>query len=179
MKEVVDVKDNIKMVAMILGGICYDGHEYLLYSIKRSRDEANLFVSKLVRTSDGYHIQHDFQNGEKEVLDKVVQRIISREPAASLEKDGYSFIKNVSLVGVSSFDVHLCYVATVPVHLVKECMVQYGFMSENIFNEPVVELKEEKKFNQGFVGNLFLIVFGILILIFSVSVVISTFTHKG
>ena len=84
MKEVIDVKDNIKMVAMLLCGVRYDGHEYLLYSIKRNNKEANIFVSKLVRTSDGYRIQHDFDNGEKEILDRLVQRIINRESGGSL-----------------------------------------------------------------------------------------------
>ena len=178
MKEVIDVKDNIKMVALILGGIRYDGHEYLLYSIKRDREEANLFVSKLVKVSDGYKIQHNFDNGEKEVLEKVVQRIISKEAYASLEKDGYSFIRDVNLVGVCCFDVHLCYVATVSVKLVKECMMEYGLVSEDIFKSPVVELKEDRVLNKGFVGNVFFIIVGVLVIIFSVVMVISIFLRK-
>ena len=179
MKEVIDVKNNVKMVAMLLCGVRYDGHEYLLYSIKRNNKEANIFVSKLVRTSDGYRIQHDFDNGEKEILDRLVQRIISRESVDSLVSDGYSLIQNVELVGVSCFDVHLCYVATVPIHLIHECLNEYGLVHSDNVNGAVAEIVPDRRvFSHGFVGNLFLIAFGILVLIFSVSTIIGVMLRK-
>ena len=180
MKEVIDVKDNIKMVAMLLCGVRYDGHEYLLYSIKRNNKEANIFVSKLTRTSDGYRIQHDFDNGEKEVLDRLVQRIINRENINSLANDGYSLIQNVELVGVSCFDVHLCYVATVPIKLVKDCMNEYGLVhSEHMLDSAVASVVQDRRvFSHGFVGNIFLIAFGLLILVFSVSTIIGVIMRK-
>ena len=96
MNELIDVNDNSKMMAMVLCGIFYDGHEYLLYSIKRSASEANLFISKLVKNSSGYTISHDFDNGEKDVFESVVQRIISKEAIGSLEKDGFRLLPGLS-----------------------------------------------------------------------------------
>ena len=179
MKEVIDVKNNVKMVAMLLCGVRYDGHEYLLYSIKRNNHEANIFVSKLIQTSDGYRIQHDFDNGEKEVLDRLVQRIISRDSIDALGNDGYSFVRNVELTGVSCFDINVCYVATVPIKLVKECLNEYGLVSEKSLENPVADvLEEHKPFSRGFVSNIFFIAFGIFILIFSISILVGVMIKK-
>ena len=176
MKELIDKVNNVKMVALLLLGIGYDGDEYVVYSIKRSNDEANIFISKLVSTSDGYSIHNDFSNGEKEVMERIVQRIISKEPIALLERDGFYFIKDVKLVGKNYFDVQGCYVTTVSISLVKECMKYYGLEREDVFESPVVNVKEDKrKLSDGFVGNLFLIVFGIFIIVFCVGVVFSVF----
>ncbi len=176
MKELIDLNENIKMVAMLFGALCYDRYEYLIYSIKRNSNEANVFVSKLVKTSSGYVISHNFDNGEKEVLDKIIQRILSKESLLSLEKDGYTFKKNVELDGVNYFDVRACYVATVSIDLIKSCLVYYDLIDESFFKQPVVDIIEDnKKFNSGFIGNVFIILFGIFILIFGVSVIISTF----
>ena len=168
-KELIDIKSNHKMVAMLMMGIGYDKDEYLVYSIKRSELEANVFISKLMKSSSGYVIMNDFTNGEKEVLDKIVQRILSRENVESLEKDGYRFIKNIELEGTNYFDIDLCYVTTIPKSLVKECLIHYNLVSENMLKGPIVEVREEKKkFNGGLVGNLFLVIFGIFIFIFSI-----------
>ena len=79
MIEVIDRDTNQKMIAMILCSICYRGDCYLIYCIRREKDDANLFVSKLVQNSQGYVMDSNFLNGEKEVLDNIVQRLLNRD----------------------------------------------------------------------------------------------------
>ena len=62
--------------------------------------------------------------------------------------------------------------ATVPKGLIKDCLIHYGLSDDGIFNSPVVSVVEDKKsFNAGFVENVFLVIFGILVLIFSISMI--------
>ncbi len=176
MKELIDAKNDMKMMVMVMGGIQYGDDSYVVYSIRRDEKDANIFVSRLIQTSGGYKIDNDFKNGEKEVLDKVIQRIISKEAIISLENDGFKFIKNIELVGVNYFDIDLCYVATVPRKLVKDCLIFYDLVNESVFQSPVVDVKEDKRlFNEGFVGNLFLVIFGIFILVFCIGMVAMVF----
>ena len=172
MKELINEDNNMKMMALVMCGLSYGDSKYLLYSVKRSNDEANLFVSKLVKNSSGYTISHDFSNGEKEVLDGVVQRIISKEDVSLLEKDGYHILKGIELGDINYFDVDSCYVATVSVKLVKDCLIFYDLVSDEFLNRPVIDVVDDKKiFNQGFALNVVVIVIGIFIVLFCVSIV--------
>ena len=174
MKELIDINSHVKFMAMICGGFRYQDFEYLFYGIRRENDEVNLFVSKLSHTSDGYVIRSDFENGEKEILDKYIQRMISREPVVYFENDGVSFIKNIELVGVNYFDVSLCYVSTVPRVVLKELLIFYDLVNEDMLGGPVVEVYDDKrKFNEGFAYNILLIIFGIFALCFCVWMVLS------
>ena len=173
MYELIDVNDNVKMMSMIFCGISYDSNEYLLYSIRRNFREANLFVSKLIRNSSGYTISHDFLNGEKDVLERVVQRIISRESISSLEKDGFRIIRDVELGNINYFDVQKCYVSTVLISLVKDFLEYYEINRDDVFKSPIVDvIDDKKKFNQGFVGNIVVIMFGVFIFLFCISIVL-------
>lgn len=179
MKELTDINDNVKMMAMILGGISYMDQKYLLYVIRRDKEDANVFVSKLVLSSSGYVINSEFDNGEKEAIDKVIQRILSKENILSLENDGYHFLKNIELPFVNYFDSKLCYVATVSRNLIKECSNFYHLLDEDSFKRPVISVKDDKRvFNEGFVGNIFVILLGISILIFSIVILISYFSSR-
>ena len=64
MIELIDLSSKIKMMAMVMAGIEYNGDRYIMYCVDRGRGEANIFVSKLVITSDGYVFINDFDNGE-------------------------------------------------------------------------------------------------------------------
>lgn len=172
MIEVIDQETNKKIMTMILCSICYKGDCYVIYVVQRSKDEANVFVSKLIKNSQGYTMNHYFENGEKEVLDKIVQRFLNRESKEVLESDGFSILENVNLDEINYFDIDKCYVSTVSKTLIKNCLIQYGLVNEKLFEQPVVEVVEDKRlFNEGFAGNVVLIVFGLFILGFSVLVI--------
>ena len=65
MVEIIDDNTNRKMMAMILCDICYKDDYYVIYAIQREKDEANIFVSKLVKNSNGYVFDYNFSNDEK------------------------------------------------------------------------------------------------------------------
>ena len=168
MVEILDKSTNQKMMAMVICGISYGEEEYLIYSIRRDDVEANLFLSKLVKSSLGYIISSDFDNGEKEVMDLVVKRFINRENKEKLESDGFSIIKEIVLSDELSFDVDKCYVSTVLRSLVKDCLIHYELVNEKMFKQPVVEVIDDtRKFNEGFVSNVLLIILGFVVVVFS------------
>ena len=171
MVEVIDRKTNHKMMMMVMCGITYHNDSYLIYSIRRDKSDANVFVSKLIKGSLGYLIVDDFSNGEKEVLDSVVKRILNKNSLDELESDGFKFIKDIEMDSNISFDIDNCYVSTVSRDLIKECLIYYNLVNESMFNRPVIEVVEEKKFNEGFASSMVLIVFGIIIVIFSCFVI--------
>ena len=172
MIEVIDRDTNQKMIAMIFCSICYRGDCYLIYCIRREKDDANLFVSKLVQNSQGYVMDSNFLNGEKEVLDNIVQRLLNRDSIEVLEKDGFSIQRDVTLDGVCYFDIERCYVSTVSKTLIKECLIYYHLISEKLFDQPVIEVASDKrKFNEGFISNIALIIFGIILVLFCIWVI--------
>ena len=167
MVEVMDRKTKHKMMMMVMCGITYQSDSYLVYSIRRDKTSANVFVSKLIKGSLGYLIVDDFSNGEKEVLDNVVKRMLNKEIKEELESDGFKIIKDIEMDSNISFDIDRCYVSTVSRDLIKECLIFYDLINESMFNRPVVEVVEDKKFNEGFASSMVLIVFGIIIILFS------------
>lgn len=172
MIEVIDQDSNQKMMALVLCGICYHGDCYLIYCIRRNQDEANLFVSKLIQNSQGYVIDFQFENGEKLILDGFIQRLLNRESKEVLERDGFSIMRDVNLDGIQYFNIDICYVSTVLRTAIKECFIYYGLVSEKLFDRPVVEVvDDQRKFNEGFVSNMTLIVFGIVLVLFSIWVI--------
>lgn len=174
MVEVMDRKTKHKMMMMVMCGINYQSDSYLIYSIRRDKDSANVFVSKLVKGSLGYLIIDDFSNGEKDVLDNVVKRMLNKEIKEELESDGFNIIKDIEMDSNISFDIDNCYVSTVSRDLIKECLIYYNLVNESMFNRPVIEVVEEKsKFNEGFASSMVLIVFGVIIILYSCFVIYS------
>lgn len=171
MVEVIDRKTKHKMIMVLMCGITYQRDSYLVYFIRRDKESANVFVSKLIKGSLGYLITDDFSNGEKEVLDSVVNRILNKNSLKELESDGFNIIKGIEMDSNISFDIDNCYVSTVSRDLIKECLIYYNLVNESMFNRPVVEVIEDKKFNEGFASSIVLIVFGIVIILFSCFVI--------
>lgn len=168
MVEVIDRKTAHKMMMMVLCGICYQDTCYLVYCIRRDKENANVFVSRLIKGSMGYIINDDFDNGEKEVLDNVVKRLLNKEKMKLLEYNGYTILKDINMDSNISFDMDKCYVCTVTRGLIKDCLIYYDLVNESLFNQPVVEVIEDKrKFNESFASSIVLIVFGVFILIFA------------
>ena len=169
MKEIIDEKNQIKMMALLICGISYGEEKYLVFSVKRTMDEANIFVSKLVNASDGMAIDSHFKNGEKDVLDDIVKRILNQENEEVLNKDGFTLIKDVSLTDINSFDVNACYVSTVEEMVVKRCLSFYNIVTNGTLDSPVIEVKDDKrKLNQGAFLNIFFIIFGVIVVVFGI-----------
>lgn len=176
MIEVIDLDSNAKMMAMILGKIIHGNRSYVLFGIRRDQENVNLFLCKLVHNSQGLVMDIDFENGEKDAMDKVIQKLLNRVSVEELSKDGFQLEGNVSLEGSQYFDIHKCYVCSVAKGIMKDCMIRYGLVSEKVFFQPLVAVREEKKFfNEGFVGNLFVIFFGIAVLIFCIVIIFFVF----
>ena len=168
MVEVIDKKTAQKMMAMVMCGICYQGDCYLVYCIKRDNKDVNVFVSKMFKGSLGYIIKSDFLNGEKEVLDAVVKRLLNRDNKEKLETDGFNIFNDFELDSNLSFDIEECYISTIPRSLIKDCLIFYGLVNEKMFEQPVVEVVDDKRmFNEGFASSIALIIFGSVILLIS------------
>ena len=172
MIEIINV-DGIKMMAMVVADVKYMDDNYIIYCIDRGNNEANIFVSRLVISSDGYVFNNNFSNSEKEVLDNLIKRIINKD---DINKDGFIISNTVELVDVNYFDVEKCYVATVSKSMVKDIMINYRLVNKKIFERPVVEVVEDKKvFNEGFIGNIFLIILGVAVIMFCGFVLVGVF----
>lgn len=168
MKEIIDKKNQIKMMALPLCGVRYESQEYLIYSIKRNHDEVNIFVSKLVHTSSGYKIDYHFENGEKNLLENIVHKIFNHEPILKLAEDGLVLIKDIELVGTNYFDVDECYITTVSNDVMKSCITYYDFISHNQLDVPIMEVKDDKKIHFNQIYTILVIIFGIFILVFCI-----------
>lgn len=172
MVELINKNTNQKLMAMILGEISYLEDRYIIYCIKRSKEDTNVFVSKLVKNSQGYTIDDDFLNGEKQILDGIVKRLLNKESKNVLEKDGFLINKFVSLEGIHYFDIEKCYVATVPSFFIKDCLIFYDLVSKKLLEQPIVEVIDDKrKFNDGFVSNIVVIGLGVTVILFSLFIV--------
>ena len=172
MVEIIDKSTGQKMMMMTLCGICYRNDCYLIYCIRRDKEEANIFVSKLLKGSMGYLLCNNFENGEKEVIDQLVKRILNKDRRELLERDGFTILDRVDLDSSLEFDIEACYVATTSRSLIKECLLYYNLISEEKLQQPTVEVTvDNRKFNEGFVSSIVLIIFGITILIFSIVVI--------
>lgn len=176
MIEVIDRKTMVKMMALILCKISYDNDDYIVFSVKRDKIEANIFLCKIVRNSQGLTMDVDFVNGEKEVIESVIQRLLNNVDKVKLMKEGFSLSDDVVLSGSQYYDIDKCYVSTVSLDKIKELISFYDLSVKNmILDRPVLDVKEDKKvFNEGALLNIVLIIFGIIVIIFSLVVVIYT-----
>ena len=67
---------NINREAKIITMIEYEGTEYVVYSIDRDEENANIFVSKLVKEGDHLLLDEIQSTDVKEKIDNVVKEMI-------------------------------------------------------------------------------------------------------
>lgn len=179
MVEMIDQDTLSKLMAMIMCGVQYDKKRYIIYAVQREKEDVNVFVSKLVQNSQGMVMDYQFENGEKETLEKIIQRIFNKEPADILAKDGISLFRNFKLSDINYFDIEQCYVTTVLTSFIKDCMIHYQLLDKQALAVPKVEVMEsKKKFNEGFISNLVLIILGITLIIFCIVILYELFLKK-
>lgn len=172
MIEIINV-DKSKMMAMVVANVRYMKDNYIIYCVEREDDEANIFVSKLKLTTEGYTFNNNFLNGEKRVLENLVKKIINHY---DIESDGFVIKNDVKLSDVNYFDADNCYVCTVSKNQVKDIMICYKLVTEKTLEKPTVEVVEDKKiFNDGFASNIFVILIGIVVIIFSIIFMVGVF----
>ena len=173
MIEIIDSSSQNKMLAMVIANVKYMDDNYVIYGVDRGNGVANIFVSKLVVMSEGYTFNHEFENGDKELLDRLVKRIINKD---NIENDGFVISNDIVLGELNYFDVNKCYVATVSKKMIKDVMIFYKLVTEKTLEKPVAKVIEDKRiFNEGFAGNIFLILLGVVVIVFSIIVVVGVF----
>ena len=103
-------------------------------------------------------------------MDGVVKRVINKE---KLDKDGFVISNDIELSDINYFDIDKCYVSTISKKHIKGIMVFYKLITKKTLERPIVEIVDDEKFfNDGFLGNIFLILFGVGVIIFCISVVV-------
>jgi len=134
MIEIIDTTTNNKLIAIIMANIKYMNDNYIIYCIDRGKGEANIFISKLVLTSEAYTFNNNFNNGEKELLENIIKRIINKE---NIEEDGFSISKDIKLNDINYFDIEKCYVSTTTKEAIKDIMIFYNLVTEKTLERPV------------------------------------------
>lgn len=173
MIEIIDASSKNKMMAMVMANVRYMNDNYVIYCVDRGNGEANVFVSKLVIMSEGYTFKNDFANGEKKLLENLVKKIINK---VNVSDDGFIVSNDINLSEINYFDINECYVATVSKRLIKDIMIFYKLVTEKTLDSPVIEIVEDKRvFNEGFVGNIFLILLGVIVIGFIIFAVVGVF----
>ena len=173
MIELIDIDGNIKFMASIISYIEYGGLLYVLYSIKRDEEEDNIFVSKLVNSSDGYVMDYNFNGGEKEVFDNIVRDIFNKDTIKELESKGIRIVKDIKLSSINKFSVTRCYVSTFKRNIIKECMNNYNLVSDK--KNIIVKEKKVSYFSKSNMSTIISIIFGIVIIILAVIVIFNYF----
>ncbi len=170
MYELIDENNDIKMMALIICTFIYGNIDYCLYAIERDKEEYNIFISKLVKNSQGYTLDNNFTSGEKEALEDIITSFLNRESLDSLKEKGFSFT-DIKLNGTSKFNDKECYVTTYNKGLLKECMLNYNLIIPND-NTPTIKIKKPKPINKGNYGSILLIILGVVTIIICLLVVI-------
>lgn len=171
MIEIIDVDNNIKMKSMIICGIELGKVLYVIYAIKRNEREDNIFGSRLVVNSEGYTMDNNFSNGEKEGLDKAILHIINKEDIDRLKSAKIKIVEDISLAKVNKFSSKKCYIATYDRDTIQDIMMYYNLLDIN--SVPMVERRKiTDKVN---VWNIFLVILGILVLVICIWAIIVVF----
>ena len=163
MYELIDENNNMKLMALIICTFNYGDTPYCLYSIERDKEEDNLFISRIVKNSQGYTLDNNFKNGEKEALEDIVADFLSKVSPEQLKEQGF-ILNDITITGINKFNYKKCYITTYKKDLLKECMLHYNLEVPNN-NIPLVKVKKSKTINKGNYEGIILIIIGIITII--------------
>lgn len=75
--KVVD-EEGIEHTAEVITAFSYKEKEYLVYSVDKDEENANIFVSRLVKDNEGYDVIEDIEDEtEREEVQNVVKEILA------------------------------------------------------------------------------------------------------
>ena len=170
MIELIDIDGNIKFMSLIIGYVNYGNQLYVIYSVKRDEEDDNIFVSKLVNSSDGYAMDNNFSGGEKEAMESVIASILNKDSIDSLNEKGIQFVQDINLSEINKFSVTKCYVTTFKRRLIKECMQNYNLVGYEK-KKVIVKEKEVSYFSKNNFPSVLLIILGIVIVLIAIFVI--------
>lgn len=156
--EILDVDSNVKMMANVLVMLKINNDNYMFYAINRDDEQDNVFVSKLVKNSEGYTTSYEFVNGEKESLDSIFSMLINNDDLK--DNKNIEIVKDLELAMYNKFSSNICYVASCSKNIINNVISKYGESSSS----RVIVKKPEENDSINY-NNLFLVLFGILVLI--------------
>lgn len=169
--EIIDVDNNVKMKCLVMLCFRYGDCMYVVYSIKRDANQRNIFISKLVINSEGYTMDSNFTSDEREALERVVAKIINCCNKQLLLEDGVKFASDVKFSLINKFSSSRCYVATYDNEVIDKIMKFYGVVRD----KNVVLVRQSNHSNNGNIGVILLILFGIAVIIGCLIVIIDIF----
>lgn len=177
MFEIIDEKTGRKLMANIICRVECGKNPYLVYWIQRDAFQDNVFVSKLIKNSEAWTLNDDFSGGEKEVLDKVIAKVIAKKKREVLEEESILIYPDVKLSQINKFDINKCYVTTLNRDVIRDCMFYYGFLFNKSKGKVILRNIKTRE-NQGFISNMVLIIFAIFAIIFCVGLLIEVFVLR-
>ena len=78
-KFLIEDENGLSKEANIITSFEYGNKKYLLYAISKNENEDDVFVSELIKDSDGYDILKDIEDYSiKEELDEVIKRVLRK-----------------------------------------------------------------------------------------------------
>ena len=78
-KFLVEDENGLTKEANILSFFDYQNKKYLLYSISKNENEDDIYVSEVIKDSEGYDTLKDIEDSSiKEELDEVVEELLKK-----------------------------------------------------------------------------------------------------
>ena len=156
--EILDVDSNVKMIANVLVMFRINNDNYMFYSINRDEEQDNVFVSKMVKNSEGYTMSCEFVNGEKESLDSIFTMLINGDDLSN--NKSIEIVNDLDIAMYNKFSSSICYVSSCSKNIINNVISRYGRNSENmaVVRKPVQN--ESINYN-----NLILVILGVVVLI--------------
>lgn len=170
MIEFFEVSDKLKLGCYVLFNIEIGDSLYLFYSSARGEDEANIFVSRLVKTSMGDELFNDFSNGEKDNLDNVFKELINSDKFIFSD---YKMNNDIRPLVGSKFSKDLCYVCTMSKGDLLSFLNKYHLKVDK--RRPVIKVDKEKFVTSEKAESVLLILLGIFVLLLSCLVIFNFF----
>jgi len=72
-------ENGLEKEAEVVTAFSYNDKEYIIYNIKKDEENSSVYVSKLVKDSEGYDVLEGIEDDkEREEIHKVVDELLSK-----------------------------------------------------------------------------------------------------
>lgn len=162
MIEVIDNNGN-KRMAKVMCAFEGNGSLYVLFLIRRDKENINVFCSRVVSNSEGVKvIDSDFSEEEKRWVEEVSKKLFNRESVDNLKSDGVLIVRNIyPSTGVNKFDIEKSYIATISRDDIERIDMYYQFAIDKK-REAIKVRKESRKISKEEWGNILVLLLAIL-----------------